>query len=140
MPKKNKEIVEAEDSNRPQRYIARVHTEKPSAAIKALSDSMGLSVASAEDFEDGAIDAEALEGSNTIYLNKLGIAIIQAPEEQIGALEVGKDSAISSLRPEREFFIMGSDFQQGASLALNEADFNNAVAARGNINVSTDYL
>ncbi len=141
MPKKNNEIVNADDNNRPQRYIARVKAERPSAAVKALSDSMGLSVASAADFDDGAVNADSLGEGSTIYLDKLGIAIIQAPEEQVATFEVGKDSAISSLRPEREFFIMGSDFQRSGRLDLNPSNAGAELGlAGGNISVSTDYL
>lgn len=108
MPSRKREVESASDDGRSQRYIVRFKPEKPSASIKTLeSKEVGLKVARSSDFKETELSLDSLGEGETIFLEKLGIAIIQAPEDQINALSVADEGSVQ-MRPEREFFIFGN--------------------------------
>jgi hypothetical protein len=102
------QISTADDDGRPRGFVVRLHPGKPTDAVNRLTKGAGLKVAHSADFTDEAAPV-SLGGGDTIVLEKLGFAIVQAPAEQVAALEVGDDSPLASIRPELVFTVQGGE-------------------------------
>lgn len=92
------------------RFLVLMREGDTKAGMKALSVSGGMKVASSSDFEAGAVDAGKLAGSSGVVFEKLGIAILNAPPEQINEMRLaasdGGESAILAVEPERIVHVM----------------------------------
>lgn len=137
------EILSAADTGQPRRYIARLRMGALGAAASRFTKDAGMRVARTGDFSEGAIAADEAGDSDVIILDKLGIAIIQAPDDQVAALDVEEGGLIGKPRPERTFIIMGGEFP-GLSVGDRSAEesLRGGFEARGSesLNFSAEYL
>ncbi|MCA1615226.1 MAG: S8 family serine peptidase [Acidobacteria bacterium] len=138
------EILSTRDVGGPRRFIARLRKDGVRAATEDFSKSAGMRVASTADFIEGVIADDEMGDSDVIILDKLGFAIIVAPEDQVAALDVEEGGPIESIRPERTFIIMGGEFPSLSSPDLGAAESYRAdlvaQAAVGSISLSPEYL
>lgn len=138
-------ILSAGDVGEPRRFIARLRKDAKGAAATDFSRSAGMRVASTADFTEGAIAADEMGDSDVIILDKLGFAIIVAPEDQVAALDVDEAGPIESIRPERTFIVMGGEFPGIGSLDPGategyRAAFETQQTTGGSLTLSTEYL
>ena len=85
------------------RYLVLLREDSVKEGINALSNSLGVQVASSADFDEGAIDAQALEETPAIVFPELGVAVVDVPPDQmqqLGAMAAG-ESSILAVEPER---------------------------------------
>src|SRR4051794_24637334 len=86
------------------RYLVLLGSEESEAGGKALTDIAGLRVANSADFSDGAITPENAGDANAVLLQKLGVAIVDTPPEQLRKLGMATSDAASGIlvvEPER---------------------------------------
>jgi len=86
------------------RYLVLLRSEESEAGGKALTDIAGLRVANSADFSDGAITPENSGDANAVLLQRLGVAIIDTPPDQIRRLGMATSDAASGIlavEPER---------------------------------------
>lgn len=79
------------------------------AATRALGDTAGLSVASAADFEDGAVEGDLLESSEAVVFDRLSVARVDAGPDQVRALgeaSLEERSPILAVEPERVVYAL----------------------------------
>ncbi len=138
------EMLSVHDAGAPRRFICRLKKDGVRAATAGFSKSAGMSVANTADFKEGAVAADEMGDSDVIILDKLGFAIVRAPEDQVAALDVAEGGPIESIRPERTFIIMGGEFA-----GLSSPDFGAgggyredilAQADAGTLTLSPEYL
>jgi subtilisin family serine protease len=85
------------------RYLVLLREDAVGTGVSALATSFGVSVASAADFEGGAVDGQALQESPALVFPELGVAVMDVPPDQVhqlGALAT-EDSGILAVEPER---------------------------------------
>src|SRR5215213_4326915 len=58
-------------------------SEAMRAGTRALEQTAGVQVASAADFEGGAVTPEALAGEGALVFPELGVAVVDAPPAQL---------------------------------------------------------
>ncbi len=114
--KKNEKTDEV-DSLEPRRYVVKVSDKKGAGVKSLLSKSAGIKLASSADFEKETFSLAGLDDGRAIYLEKLGIAIVQAPPDQMAAVAAADNPTIK-VRREREFFILGSSGRPRNSFEL----------------------
>lgn len=138
------EAAGVRDTGQPRRFIARLRKDAVRAAATDFSKDAGMRVASTADFNEGAVVPDEMGDSDVIILDKLGFAIIKAPEDQVAALEVAEGGPIESVRPERTFIIMGGEFPglEGSSLDAAPGYREDILAQTtvGSLSLSTEYL
>lgn len=86
------------------RYLVLMHRDGAKQGLKALAEVGGLSIASSSDFEDGASNSETLGGADALFLENLGVAVVDAPPEQMNSVRAmgeGQDSSILAVEAER---------------------------------------
>lgn len=86
------------------RYLVLLREDAIQEGIQALSDTVGLTVANAADFENGAIGAEAVAGTAGVVFDRIGVAVVDSPPEQImrlSAAAADSSSPILAVEPER---------------------------------------
>lgn len=85
------------------RYLVLLREDALQEGIKAMSDTAGLRVFSTADVEDGAIKGGQLEDTEAIVFDKIGVAVVDTPPEQIRSLSMAAapDGAILAIEPER---------------------------------------
>lgn len=88
------------------RYIVVFSGHSTSEAVSALKKTSGLSVASSSDFVDRAALPPGFVGS-AVYLESLGVAIADAPPEQLHGLGISAANRLQVV-PERYMFVAGS--------------------------------
>lgn len=136
--------LSAREAGGPRRFIARLRKGAMRAATTDFSRRAGMRVASTADFAEGAFTADEVGEGNVIILDRLGFAIIAAPEDQVAALDVEEGGPIESIRPERTFTVMGGEFpglggpEPGAAEGYLQDLQAQAVA--GSISFSPEYL
>ena len=74
--------------------------ENGAPGAKALSNLVGVRVASTADFTEG-VTAEGLGGADGLVFEDLGVAVVDAPPDQVSSLMAAGDSAILAVEPER---------------------------------------
>jgi|GEM_PF-112673 len=137
-------ILRARDVVGPRRFIARLRKDAEGAAVTDFTRSAGMRVASTADFTEGAVATAEMGDSDVIILDKLGFAIIAAPEDQVAALDVVAGGPIESIRPERTFIVMGGELagigspEPGAPEDYRRA--SEAQPAGVSMTLSTEYL
>lgn len=86
------------------RFLVLMRQDAVKEGVSALTDGIGLkAVASAADFQDGAIDAKTLASEKAIVFPDLGVAVVDVPPDQyqrLGAM-TADDSSIMLVEPER---------------------------------------
>ncbi|HEY5877518.1 MAG TPA: S8 family serine peptidase [Nakamurella sp.] len=88
-----------------------------------LARTAGLgSVADSRDFTAQAVDFTQTEGSDAVWFDKLGVAVVSAEPAQLGALRTAEagDDAIISVSPELIHHVLGSDYVQGYRDGVND--------------------
>lgn len=87
------------------RYLVLMEEGKTSNAVKALKDDAGLSVATSSDYKDDSAWVGFLsDDSEALVFEELGVAVVEAPPEQInriGASIASEGSPIMTYEPER---------------------------------------
>lgn len=87
------------------RYLVLIEDGKTSNAVKALKDDAGLSVATSSDYKDDSAWVGFLsDDSEALVFEELGIAVVEAPPDQInaiGASIASEGSSIVTYEPER---------------------------------------
>ena len=109
------------------------------AGTRALSEAAGLRVASAADFDGGAVDSEALAGAEALVFPALGVAVTSAPPAQLRQLgaRAAEETGILAVEPERIVYALEGGRLGGAAPA--PADAVPASPAPGQ-NVAAEYL
>lgn len=85
------------------RYLVLLREDSVKDGVNALSNTLGLQIASAADFGEGAVDAQTLEETPAIVFPALGVAVVDVPPAQmhlLGTMAAG-DSSILAVEPER---------------------------------------
>lgn len=137
------EMSGARDAGAPRRFIARLRKGAVRAAATGFSRGAGMRVASTADFKEGAVVADEMGDSDVLILDKLGFAIITAPEDQVGTLNVEEGGPIEAIRPERTFIVMGGELAGLSSPDLGSGGSREellAHAAAGALSFSPEYL
>src|SRR5882672_8955010 len=83
------------------RYIVLFKEGAGPSGVKSLSKAVGLSFASTADFESGAATADSVSGADGLLFPDLGVAVVDAPPEQLHAAGVAEESDILAIEPER---------------------------------------
>ncbi len=90
----------------------------------ALARTAGLrTVADSRDFTAQAVDFAQVEGSDAVWFDRLGVAVVSAEPTQLGALRTAEadDDAIISVSPELIHHVLGgSDYVQGYRDGVND--------------------
>ena len=109
------------------------------AGTRALSEAAGLQVASAADFDGGAVTPEALAGAEALVFPELGVAVTSAPPAQLRQLgaRAAEETGILAMEPERVVYALEGGRSGGAAPAPAEAAPTSP--APGN-SVAADYL
>lgn len=125
------------------RYLVLMRQEeKASDSIKALTDTTGLKVASASDFEDSGVSASVLENAEVVFFDNLAVAVVNAPPEQIQALSVAsyENNSILAVEPERVVYAITDAPNLGAPPLPNIGLTPPAPQSASNGNIPVDYL
>jgi subtilisin family serine protease len=106
------------------RYIITFREGAREQAVAMMSRSAGIGlVASTEDFEGGAVDADQVRDAGALYFDKLGVAVVSSPPDALQALSVaaaGDDqSAILAIEPERIMVAIGDEPPAGGDGSLS---------------------
>jgi subtilisin family serine protease len=85
-----------------------LRTDAIEAGVRTLSDVAGLTVANTADVEGGALDATMLTSGNAIVFDKLAVAVVDTPPEQIHMLGAAsaEESGILAIEPERVVYAL----------------------------------
>jgi subtilisin len=86
--------------------------EDGAPGVKALSNLAGVKVASSADFTEG-VTAEGLGGADGLVFEDLGVAVVDAPPDQVSSLMAAGDSAILAVEPERIVHAIGETMRPG---------------------------
>ena len=101
-------------------YLVLMREGATSKAVKALEELAGASIASTADFESGAVKAEEVEKAPGLVFDKLSVAVVDLPPEQIRGLQVtaDEDSGILAIVPERIMYAITNSWPDvgGASV------------------------
>jgi len=102
------------------RYLVLMREDAGNSGIKALTSAAGLSVASTADFEATGVTVESMGGADALVFDNIGVAIVDAPPDQIQAVSVaaGDDNAILAIEPERIVYALQDDWTAMADVSL----------------------
>src|ERR1700683_2697153 len=89
------------------------------AGQKALASALGVKMARASDYNSAAVRIDEITVQSPLLLDRLGIAIVVAPREQIEELrsDLASDESIASIEPEGAAYALAA----GLSAAIPEA-------------------
>jgi subtilisin len=98
------------------RFLVLLREDAVKSGVSALSDALGLNVASAADFADGAVDAQAIQDAGAMVFPALGVAVMDVPPDQVQSFGVlaNEDNGILAIEQERinyAFEMPGSTLQ-----------------------------
>lgn len=93
------------------RYIVTFKEGSEKQAMSLMSRSAGIGeVARAADFAAAAVDTETLGGGGSVYFDEIGVAVVEAPPDAMGALSAAAseddESAILAVEPERIMYAL----------------------------------
>src|SRR5215469_17122595 len=83
------------------RYLVLFKEGAGPSSVKSLSKAVGLSIASTADFTGGAATPEAVSGADGLLFPDLGVAVVDAPPDQLHAAAAAEESDILAVEPER---------------------------------------
>jgi subtilisin family serine protease len=84
------------------RYLVLLREDATQTGIRALNNVAGLRVTSSGDFQGGVVNADALADVEALVFNNLGVAVINAPPDQLRSLSAAaEESGIIAIEPER---------------------------------------
>jgi subtilisin family serine protease len=98
------------------RYLVLLRPNAIRASMRAMTDAAGLHVASTADFEGGVVDPDRLAGGEAIVFDRLGVAVVDTPPEQLRALSATatEDSGILAIEPERVVYALAEEGPRSA--------------------------
>jgi subtilisin family serine protease len=105
------------------RYLVLLRPDAMAAGLRALSSAAGLNVANSSDFSDGAVDAATLEGAEAVVFDKLAVAVVDTPPEQLRVLSAldSDQSGILAIEPERVVYAIAEDTIISGDLVMSPA-------------------
>ncbi len=86
------------------RYLVLLRSEDMAAGVKALTDTAGLKVTRTADILGGAAEPDRLSGSEAIVFDKLGVAVVDSPPDQVqvlGSADTDPNNPVLIVEPER---------------------------------------
>jgi subtilisin family serine protease len=85
------------------RFLVLLREDAVKTGVSALSDTLGLNVASSADFAAGAVDAQAIQDAGAMVFPTLGVAVVDVPPDQVQSFGVmaNEDNGILAIEPER---------------------------------------
>ena len=100
------------------RYLILLREDAVQTGVKALTEIIGVSTASAADFEGGAVDANILAGAEALLFDRLGVAVVDTPPEQLQQLSAmaAEEGAILAIEPERVVYAFEGTWPDSAAL------------------------
>ena len=100
------------------RYLVLLREDAVREGVRTLTESAGVSVASAADFEGGAVDADALAGGEALVFDELGVAVLDVPPEQLRRVSAvaAEESGILAIEPERVVYALEGGWTSPAAL------------------------
>jgi len=101
------------------RYLV-VLNDDVRAGIRSLESTAGFKVASSADFETGMAKAEGLSGADAVVFYELGVAVVDAPPEQVRSLNVAAQSHIVSIEEERYVYAIGDVRSRPPTIMLSD--------------------
>jgi subtilisin family serine protease len=92
------------------KYLVLMREGAVSAGVKALRDKAGIRAAHTADFDKGAVDAKTLATTEALVFDKLAVAVVDAPPEQIQTLQTtaAEGDVILAVEPERVVYALES--------------------------------
>ena len=111
------------------------------AGMNTLSQAAGLTVATAADFEGGAVESEALAGADAVVFDQLGVAVLSAPSEQLGRVSAmaTEESGILAVEPERIVYAI-EDVARLGSLQQAALPVESLMAFQAGVNAVVEHL
>jgi subtilisin len=94
------------------RYLVLLR-ENGASGVETLNKVAGLKVASTADFSGVGVTAEGLGGAGGLVFESIGVAVVDAQPDQIGALAAGGDSGVLAVEPERIVHAIGETLLPG---------------------------
>jgi hypothetical protein len=73
------------------RYLVSMQKDDLSDGLKLLRTKVGLKIATTSDFGGGVIRAAAAEGANAFMLERIGVAVVEAPPDQLDIIRAASD-------------------------------------------------
>ena len=100
------------------RYLVLLREDAVREGVRTLTESAGVSVASAADFEGGAVDADTLAGGEALVFDELGVAVLDVPREQLRRVSAvaAEESGILAIEPERVVYALEGGWTSPAAL------------------------
>ena len=77
------------------------------SGAQTLNKVAGLKVASSADFSTAGVSAESLDAAGGIVFEDLGVAVVDAQPDQVGALSAAGESGVMAVEPERIVHAIG---------------------------------
>lgn len=92
------------------RFIVTMRPEATIEGAQLMSDSAGLRVANAADFDQSAVNFDALGDAGALLFPELGVAVLSAEPDQIQSMgaRIESDSPILAIEPERFVYALSS--------------------------------
>lgn len=97
------------------KYLVLMKPGAVDAGVRALTDTVGVRVMSAADFEGSAVSSDALAESGAVVFNTLGVAVVSTPPDQFSALGAALTDDSPFLAIEEERIVYAID-ENGRSL------------------------
>ena len=100
------------------RYLVLMREDAVQAGVNALSQSVGVSVASTADFDEGISGGDQLAQAEAVVFDKLAVAVVDVPPDQTQALGVAaaEEDAILAVEPERVVYALQDDLSGSLGL------------------------
>ncbi|HYZ75184.1 MAG TPA: hypothetical protein VE641_19045, partial [Chthoniobacterales bacterium] len=99
------------------RHLVLFRKADPSAHSKLLNQVAGLSATNVSDHEPGVSTLQMLETADAALFDKLGVAVVDAPQEKIDMIRnaAGAGDEILHVRKERVLYAWDSSFVPGVA-------------------------
>ena len=91
--------------------------EDGGSGAQTLNKVAGLRVASSADFSAAGVSAESLDAAGGIVFEDLGVAVVDAQPDQVGALSAAAESGVMAIEPERIVHAIGETLLPGVAPA-----------------------
>lgn len=106
------------------RFLVLMREGSAKSNIEALKNVAGVKVASSSDFKKGTMNMETMGGAQAMFFESLGVAVVDAPQDQTEALSfaISADNPIMAMEAERVVHAIGEptqDYLRGYRDAVN---------------------
>lgn len=107
------------------RYLILMAEGSAKNNVEALKSFAGITASSTSDFKKGAVNMETLGGAQAVVFESLGVAVMDAPPDQVEAVSfaISGDNPIMIVEPERIVYAIGDatvDYLRGYRDAVNQ--------------------